>query len=302
MAGIQIDPRRTMQKAIMYASADAGSLLERLLFRVFRPIVTHLPPRTLARLKELINPVIRLDYAKQDIFLHADSELTMRRARACAKEPETIQWIEDSVRPNEVFYDIGANVGAYSLVASKYLDGRVRVYSFEPSFSTYDELCQNVILNHCEDSVQPYMIALTDSMHLVEFDYRSLDAGAAEHLTASRAPGGPRVFEPVYRQNSIGFGLDDLVANYGFPSPNHMKIDVDGAEYEILLGASRILRSENLRSMLIEVDEGQLERVRQLLVGAGFEIDSMHERGNGVVWNVIFCRKLDESPRSRSDA
>lgn len=245
---------------------------------------------TLARLKGLLVPVVRLDYAAHEIFLHADSELMLWRARACAKEPETVQWIESSVHSGEVFYDVGANIGAYSLVAAKYLHDQVRVLAFEPSFSTYSELCRNVVLNRCEGCIEPHMIALTEQSGTVEFEYRSLAAGAAEHAMTSAAQTSGSDFEPVYKQKLLAFSLDDLVGQYGFPVPDSMKIDVDGAESAILRGAAKTLREPNLRSLLVEVHADQLEELVGLLEAAGFEATSRHDRGNGLVWNIVFCR------------
>ena len=93
------------------------------LFYLFHGIMRLLPKRTLVRLKANLSPIVQLDYRRHRILLHADSPLGLYRARACQKEPETVRWIEEFVRPGDVFYDIGANVGAYSLIASKYCGG-----------------------------------------------------------------------------------------------------------------------------------------------------------------------------------
>ena len=48
------------------------------------------------------------------------------------KEPDTVEWINRYVKPGDVFYDIGANLGLYSILAAKLLQGRGKVYRFEP--------------------------------------------------------------------------------------------------------------------------------------------------------------------------
>ena len=60
----------------------------------------------------------KLDYDKHDIWImcNYDTELNTR-SRSCAKEPETIQWLSSFFKKDSVLYDIGANIGAYSLVA-----------------------------------------------------------------------------------------------------------------------------------------------------------------------------------------
>src|SRR5262249_31231684 len=73
----------------------------------------------------------RLDYLKREIFLHINSNIELKtRTRSCAKEPDLVDWIESNFKAGEVFFDVGANVGAYSLVATKFLDGDLRTYSF----------------------------------------------------------------------------------------------------------------------------------------------------------------------------
>src|SRR5688572_14716010 len=61
----------------------------------------------------------RLDYDRADIYLRVTSKVEGFRIHACAKEPFTIEWIHGQLRAGDVLYDIGANVGAYSLVAAK---------------------------------------------------------------------------------------------------------------------------------------------------------------------------------------
>ena len=83
--------------------------------------------------------------------------------------------------PGDVLYDVGANVGAFSLVAAKAHDQAVRVFAFEPSFVTYAALCRNILENGCDKSVTPMPIALTEDKGNTVFKYRSLISGATQH-------------------------------------------------------------------------------------------------------------------------
>lgn len=262
---------------------------ENSLFYVMRSFLRCLPTRTLANLKAFLTPITQLDYQEHTILMHADSELHLYRARACAKEPETVRWIEESFQPGDVFYDIGANVGAYSLVASKHCGGYLTVHAFEPSFSTYDQLCRNIILNHCEESIIPHMIALAAESAPVIFNYSSLESGSALHaLSESSSP--PKQFAPVYRQHSLGFSLDDLVSQFGFPVPHHIKLDVDGTELDILHGATHILGQNFVKTILVEVgtENRQADAVTEFLYNKNFYLWSKTDRGDGNTWNYIF--------------
>lgn len=232
-----------------------------------------------------------LDYPRYPIYLHADSELSLFRARACQKEPETVAWIENFMKPGEVFYDIGANVGAYSLVAAKYFQSKLTIHAFEPSFSTFYELCRNVVLNKCSDHVMPHMIGLSRSSGSMVFNYRSLEIGASRHILGDDLTVTEKTLYPVFQQQITAFSVDDLVSNFQFPVPNHIKLDVDGTEVDILIGAERTLQNPAIRSLLIEVNllNGQAEKVRTLLSSLGFEHISEIARG-GPYWNYIFSR------------
>ena len=288
--GIRVDAKKTLIKAVFYSlRVAANAVADGLYFAIILPLLL-LPSRTLARIKRALSPTVRLDYANAIIKLHADSLMNLIRARACEKEPETVQWIEEYVQAGDVVYDVGANVGAYSLIASKCLRGRVNVYAFEPSFSTYNQLCRNIILNHCEDSVHPFLLALTASTGMVEFEYRSLEAGDAEHVLSGQVTGATDGRVPAYRQQLLGYSLDDLVGELGFPRPGHIKLDVDGSELAVLRGAAETLRSGFVKSILVEVrrQDGYAEQVHSLLLDAGFELVSEYDRGDGVIWNQIY--------------
>jgi FkbM family methyltransferase len=291
--GMLSDPFDTVQRSVRVVFGAIGIRVEFLLLLLYRALVFPLPGRTKTGLKHYLKPKIRLDYQKHSIFITADSRLSLQRARACEKEPETVSWIEECVKPNDVFYDVGANVGAYSLIASKFLGGQVTVYAFEPGFSTYDQLCRNIVLNHCETGIHPFMVALNNATTVVEFDYHSLAAGDAEHVLLNDARAASQISKPVYRQKILAFSLDDLISNFGFPKPNHIKLDVDGSELAILQGAATTLRDDALKTILVEVrkEEGQADRVEGILQSAGFKLTSIHDRGNGIIWNYIFMKE-----------
>ncbi len=53
--------------------------------------------------------------------------------------------------------------------------------------------------------------------------------------------------KPVFKQGAIGISLDELVLNYGLPVPNHIKIDVDGNEYKVINGMTKIIRNKKIK-------------------------------------------------------
>lgn len=262
------------------------------LVRLFKLPLGVLPLTAQARLRQTWKPVACLDYRRHEILLNVESELDLYRARACWKEPETVRWLEESLAPGAVLYDIGANVGAYAMIASKFCRNQVTVHAFEPSFATYSQLCRNVILNRCQGSIMPHMLCLTDATKPVVFGYGSLTAGSALHTVRNAADARADEFKAVYEQQMLGFSIDDLVSRFGFPIPNHIKLDVDGAELDVLRGAVQTLSDPRVTSLLVEVGTGarRADAVLELLRSLGFEPIARSDRGDATTWNLILQR------------
>lgn len=241
----------------------------------------------------------KLDYPRGDIYLRVTSMQELRRCAACAKEPWTVEWIEHWIQPGDVLFDIGANVGAYSLVAASHTVGQARVYAFEPAYHTYAALCDNIVRNGFADCITPLPVALSDATTLVRFDYRALRPGTARHRLVNSpadANAETREFAPAYSQPVLAYRLDDVIALHGLPRPNHLKLDVDGAEVAVLEGARETLAGPEVISLMIEVHVHQAERVVALLESLGFRLDRKHhelkqERLRSI-WYGLFAREV----------
>ncbi len=253
----------------------------------------QLSDTALLDLRNGINVTGKMDYARHDIYLHVDSMTEYEtRLHSCRKEPDTVRWIEDSMKPGDVFYDIGANVGAYSLVAAKCFGGAVKVYGFEPAFLNFSQLCRNVLLNSCSETVFPLSVALSNETTIGEFNYYDLIPGGSLHTFGNPIDHKGEVFTPVLTQLMLSFRLDDLIDQFKIPQPNHIKIDVDGIEKAVLEGSQDTLSRSSLRSVNVELEEGQGEReITELLLGKGFKLDSKHKRWTPGMLNCIFIRK-----------
>jgi FkbM family methyltransferase len=254
--------------------------------------VRRLPGDVLAIVKSQLRPVGRLDYAPKTILMCLNSPWQVYRLRSCAKEPETVRWLETELRPNDTFYDIGANVGAYSLVAWAITDGQARILAFEPGFGTFAELCRNVHLNHAHESITPLAVALGDQRGLVGFRYSDTTPGAALHSWSADAPG--EAHPPELILPTMTFALDELIEVLDLPQPDLLKVDVDGPELAVLIGANKTLSQPTLRSVLVELDDRSetTPKAVSLLEAKGFRVRSRHVRGGeeGPLHNVIFVR------------
>lgn len=170
-----------------------------------------------------------------------------------SKEPETLDWLDGQLQDGDVFMDVGANVGLYSLYAAM-ARPKSRVYAFEPESQNFARLCRNLALNGVLNVV-PCNLPLAGREGFDWFEVSSLEPGSALHSFA-----GPGAFQTaggqaVLRQGALAVTLDALVCKYGVPQPALLKIDVDGTEEAILDGAEAVLASPQLRSLLVEVTD-----------------------------------------------
>jgi FkbM family methyltransferase len=254
-------------------------------------------PAGLASLGSSDATVVQLDYPRDNVRLLATSSMERKwRARSCKKEPWTVAWIEESMSEGGVLYDVGANVGAFSLVAAKVSGRRGTVVAFEPGFASYAHLCANIVLNRCEPIIVPVPLALGDTSGLGRFRYLTLDPGQSRHdfrqnaWVADEAAATKRYLQPV-----LAMPLDSVIRTFSLPQPHHLKVDVDGGEIDVLNGAAETLRNQTLRSILIEIDDSQSETVVALLRGSGFALDRAFKGKHGKetasrVWYGIFRR------------
>jgi FkbM family methyltransferase len=241
---------------------------------LLRELFERLPGKLATELLERSLSVRKLDYDRHDLRLVVSSQETVMRLKSVSKEPFTVEWIERAVRPGQVFYDVGANVGAYSLIAAR--GAGAHVYAFEPAGPNYHDLCRNIALNGCDEQISPLPIALWNETALVPFSHRVLQTGVAMHTM------GAALADAEFRQPVLAYRLDDALATFGLPVPNHAKIDVDGPELKVLQGATRALQEREWRSILLEVDPRHPhndEAIVSLLAGYGFRVEATFDRG-----------------------
>jgi len=150
------------------------------------------------------------------ILLKIESEIEQFRAATYAtKEPETLEWIERYFRPGDVIYDIGANIGLYSLFAAKHLGGHCKVYAFEPEALNHAQLSKNICLNGLSGVVLPCCLAVTDRLCFDTFNLnpenfqkmvknKSLAAGSALHSFGVAEDYNGKPFQPYHMQGTVG--------------------------------------------------------------------------------------------------
>lgn len=213
-----------------------------------------------------------------DIQCFVGSYREYKRSQKIIHE-EILEWI-GTFEEGDIFYDVGANIGMFSLFVAKHWQGGVKVFAFEPSSPTYATLIRNVVLNQFQDIITCFEVALGSKTAIGTFNYSDLDAGSALHALNSLLDNKRESFTPVFRQPILSYSLDDLVEKFGIPMPNHVKIDVDGTEPDVISGFEKILASGAVKTVLIEMldlvenDERTLG-IKQKFASFGFEQKKM---------------------------
>ena len=159
-------------------------------------------------------------------------------------EAEDMGFVLHFLRPGDVFYDIGANIGSYTLLAAS--AGVTSIISFEPSTSTVAKLVRNISLNDLAKIIAVHQVALGAEAGEARF---SLEADTTNHVIANNE--APSSFErvPLCR-------FDEF---YSPGSPSFIKMDVEGFEAQVLAGASAALSDPALLGLLVE-DNGSDRR------------------------------------------
>ena len=193
------------------------------------------------------------------------------------KEPETLDWIDTWMRDDDIFFDIGANIGVYTIYAAL-RHPEARVVAFEPEYSNLHLLRDNIIENELQDRVEVYSVALSNHIGLSHLHIQDFDPGSALHTESKDMLSVTRYHQKVIWSEGISsFTLDTFCDQSGL-TPNCIKIDVDGTEPEVLQGAMRTLRSPKLRSLIIELPADRAARTscELLLDSAGLRCKWRH--------------------------
>lgn len=195
-----------------------------------------------------------------------------RAATFETKEPETLRWI-DQFGGEGAFYDIGANVGLYSLYFAQTQPGRV--YAFEPSALNLRLLSLNISDNGLSSRIIVVPSPLTESNEIASFRLSMRDEGGSMSTFGQDFGHDGSPLQSVLEYDTIGMTLDFMLdSGLLVEPPSLIKIDVDGIEHLVLRGAETVLARPSLRSILIEVNEDFRELaqdVDRILETAGFQ-------------------------------
>jgi FkbM family methyltransferase len=151
-------------------------------------------------------------------------------------EPELQSAITDLVKPGDIAFDVGANIGYITLLLARQVGNKGRVFAFEALPENQRRLHENVYLNQLNDSVVVIRAAVVECSRPVEF------LVGPSHGTGKAAGSAGR--QELQYSGSItvtGTSLDEFVYTAGRPAPQIIKMDIEGGEVLALPGMQRLL-------------------------------------------------------------
>ena len=237
------------------------------------------------------NRISTIDY-KSKLLIACDNLRELKtRANSCKKEPELINWLEiNNNKEKQILWDIGSNVGAYSLVAATM---GYKVLSFEPAYQNYFKLHENISLNKLDEQIEAFCISFGDKLQTGNFNIFDTSFGTSKgNYNADNYY--QLNLKKISQKKTLVFSIDSFIKIFNLPEPSLIKIDVDGGEFEILKGAATLLEhGKNLKSLLVEFDEDEysINELEAFLKKLNWQIVSKYRganyRGGGGVINLI---------------
>ena len=194
-----------------------------------------------------------------------------------SKEPETLEWINSFEKKNIVFWDIGANIGLYSIYNSLKNPSSTTI-SFEPSTSNLRTLSRNISLNNLEKKIKIFPLPLSNKKNLfLEMKEGDFNEGAALNTFGENFNFEGKNFKSENKYHLFGTTIDFLINQKILAIPDYIKIDVDGIEHLILYGATNCLKEKKVKSLSIEINESfedQLNSVLKIMNDNNFVLKS----------------------------
>lgn len=200
-------------------------------------------------------------------FTTPNSLCVWRAQTFSTKEPETLEWI-DSIPESSVLWDVGANIGLYSVYAAK--KRNCRIWAFEPSVFNLELLARNLSVNGLTKQVCIVPMALSDRLGSSQMRMTTTEWGGALSTFGQEFGWDGEAIRQVFEFQTIGLTMDDAVQRMAIPAPDYIKMDVDGLEHFILKGGPIVL--QGVKGILIEVNDDfheQAEQCRKLLSESG---------------------------------
>ena len=185
--------------------------------------------------------IVRIFYGQQAIVKYKKSF-----------EYDTLEKYISFLTPDSIVLDIGANIGLYSVLGSKFLTGKGRIYAIEPTTKTFNFLKKNIALNNIKNVI-PFKLAFSNKKSWVSMTppQTALNNNFQDSFNQIQNITGLENKNDII-ETSL---LDDFVIEQNISRVDLIKIDVEGAELLCFQGGTRLLNSDSKPIIIFECDE-----------------------------------------------
>ena len=212
-------------------------------------------------------------------------------------EPNTIEWIT-KFKENETFYDIGANVGIFSIFAG--ILKNMNICAFEPSINESVIMNKNIFLNKLDSNIKSFGgIAISNDESFDILYVNKFNAFQNNFLGKSKNEFLEDT-DSEFAQGCFKTSIDNLIFKHRLEKPDHIKIDVDGIEHLIIDGAKKTLQNKIPQSINIEINFAldEHKELIKLITSYGYESSEKYnldkflktETRSDQVANLIFYK------------
>jgi len=190
-------------------------------------------------------------------FVIANKKTLWRAKTLYKKEPVTIDWIR-KFKKGDILFDVGANVGMYTIFAA--VVSEAKVFCFEPESSNFFILNKNIQSNNLNKQVKAYLVGISNKSCFTKLHLGENKTGGSHHNVGENAlDHNLEQRDSYFEQGIFTISLNELCDKWNFQIPNHLKIDVDGIESKIIEESDILLSSKKLQTILIEINPNRDE-------------------------------------------
>jgi FkbM family methyltransferase len=163
-------------------------------------------------------------------------------------EEEIIADIAKESNVDDIFYDVGSNIGTYSFILGEKFE---KIIAFEPHPKNAERYRENIKINNANADL--YEVALSDDEGSIDLLMREADVGSTHNRISTDSTSDRDNNEKMQSTASVDMTtLDKIISDKKLENPDIIKIDIQGAEYDALRGMKETLRSSEVRLIYIE--------------------------------------------------
>ncbi|NET35728.1 MAG: FkbM family methyltransferase, partial [Cyanothece sp. SIO1E1] len=174
-------------------------------------------------------------------------------------------FVKNLVKPGMIAFDVGANLGDYSLLFANLVGASGKVFTFEPTSSIFSQLQEKIDQSNL-NNIYAFQNAVYSRNQEIEFNEFPDDYSVWNSIGKPQMldPQGSGKYIPIIKTELVeAITLDSFCEQHDIQSIDYLKIDVEGAESDVLQGALELLRKKAVRFIQFEISQNMLKALNR---------------------------------------